>query len=333
MAEQAPETGASSKQNTWQARLSRYNIAWRPWYPLLLLLPACLVYACLTGIWMVRQNEQGVVLRFGRAVRAYPAGMHFTWPYPVETLRRVRTTEMRTLPVGFKFGDPTRAASASSEERQWLTSDTNIVELKVVIQYRVKEPVDYLFGVADFRDGRLRDFALVNLVESALTMLIGKMPVDEALSSGKAYLQEETRQRAQRLADALHLGLQIASINIVEVNPPPEVITAFNDVSSAKADRERIVSEADAYAKDRLPKARAQANRTLQNAAIYRSQQINTAQGASERFLNLASEVRTAPEISRRRLWLETIESVLSKADVIVYPSPRDGPFHITQIE
>ena len=333
MAEQASETGTPGKQNAWQAYLSPHIIPWRPWHLLLLLLSAFLVYTCLTGIWMVRQNEQGVVLRFGRAVRTYPAGMHFTWPYPVETLRRVRTTEMRTLPVGFEFRDQSRSAPYLPEERQWLTSDTNIVELKVVIQYRVKEPVDYLFGVADFRDGRRRDVALVKLVESTLTMLIGKMPVDETLSSGKAYLQEETRQRVQRLADALHLGLQVASINIVEVNPPSEVITAFNDVSSAKADRERIVNEADAYAKDLLPRARAQANRTLQDAEIYRSQQINTAKGASERFLHLASEVRTAPEISRRRLWLETIESVLSKADVIVYPPPREGMFSITQIE
>ena len=162
---------------------------------------------------------------------------------------------MRTLAVGFRFHDQSRGIPPSPEERQWLTGDTNIVELKVVIQYRVKEPVAYLFGVADFRDGRRRDFALVKLVESTLTMLIGKMPVDEALSSGKAYLQEETRQRMQRLADAMHLGLQIASINIVEVNPPTEVITAFNDVSSAKADRERIVNEADAYAKDPTPKS------------------------------------------------------------------------------
>ncbi len=333
MAEQAPETGMPDKINAWLGFLSPRSLPWRPWHIPILLLTACMLYGCLTGIWIVRQNEQGVVLRFGRAVRTYPAGMHFTLPDPVETLWRVRTTEVRTLPVGFKFRDQVRGIAPSPAERQWLTSDTNIVELKVVIQYRVKDPVNYLYGVADFRDGRRRDFALVKLVESVLTVLMGKMPVDEALSSGKAYLQEETRQRAQRLADAIHLGLQIASINIVEVNPPPEVIAAFNDVSSAKADRERIVSEADAYAKDLMPKARAQANRTLQDAEIYRSQSTNTARGASERFLKLASEVRASPEISRRRLWLETIEEVLSKANVIVYPPPRDGVFSITQIE
>ena len=333
MADQAPESGTPDKKHAWIAYLLPPVIPWRLWHLPVLLLVVCILYTCLTGIWMVRQNEQGVVLRFGRAVRTYPAGMHFTLPYPVETLRRVRTTEMRTLPVGFKFRDQIRDIPPSPEERQWLTSDTNIVELKVVIQYRVKEPAYYLFGVADFRDGRRRDFALVKLVESSLTTLMGKMPVEEALSSGKAFLQEETRQQAQGLADAIRLGLQIASINIVEVNPPPEVISAFNDVSSAKADRDRIVNEADAYAKDLLPRARAQANRALQEAEIYRSQQMNTAQGASERFLHLASEVRTAPEISRRRLWLETIESVLSKADVVVYPPPCDGVFSITQIE
>ncbi len=333
MAEQAPETGTPGKNNPWYGYLPLHVIRWRLWHLPLILLAACVLYSCLTGIWMVRQNEQGVVLRFGRAVRTYPAGMHVTLPYPIETLRRVRTTEVRTLPVGFKFRDQVRGIPPSPAERQWLTGETNIVELKVVIQYRVKAPVDYLFGVADFRDGRGRDFALVKFVESVLTVLMGKVPVDEALSSGKAYLQEETRQRARRLADAIHLGLQIASINIVEVNPPPEVIAAFNDVSSAKADRERIVSEADAYAKDLLPRARAQANRTLQDAEIYRSERVNTARGASERFLKLAAEVQAAPEISRRRLWLETLEAVLSKADVVVYPRPKDGAFRMMQIE
>lgn len=333
MADQAPKTSTPDKTNAWYQLVTAHALRWRLWGVPLLFLTACLLYSCITGIWVVQQNEQGVVLRFGHAVRTYPAGMHFTLPYPVETLRRVRTTEVRTLPVGFKFRDQIRGIAPSPAERQWLTSDTNIAELQVVIQYRVKAPVDYLFRVADFPDGRRRDFALVKLVESTLTLLMGKMPVDEALSSGKAYLQEETRQRAQRMADAMRLGLQIASVNIVEVNPPPEVIAAFNDVSSAKADRERIVSEADAYAKDLLPRARAQANRTLQDAAIYQSQQINTARGVSERFLKVASEVRTAPEISRRRLWLETIESVLSKADVIVYPPPRDGVFRVTQFE
>ncbi len=333
MTEPAPEPVTPGQPNAWRGLVTLRSLPWRLWHLALLLLAACVLYSCLTGIWIVRQNEQGVVLRFGRAVRTYPAGMHVTLPYPVETLRRVRTTEVRTLPVGFKFRDQIRGIAPSPDERQWLTGDTNIVELQVVIQYRVKSPVDYLFRVADFPDGRHRDFGLVKLVESTLTTLMGKMPVDEALSSGKAYLQEETRQRAQRIADAVHLGLHIASVNIVEVNPPPEVIVAFNDVSSAKADRERIVSEADAYAKNLLPRARAQANRTLQEAEIYRSQQINAAQGAGERFLKLAAEVKTAPAISRRRLWLETMESVLSKADIVVYPPSRDGVFSVTQIE
>ncbi len=332
MADQTPERATAGKKRAWRTYLAPYMIKWRLWHLFVFLLAACVVHTCLTGFWIVRQNEQGVVLQFGRAVRTYPAGMHFTLPYPVETLQRVRTTEMRTLPVGLKLRDQIRGIPPTPNERQWLTSDTNIVELKAVIQYRVKAPVDYLFGVADFHNGR-RDLALAKFVESALTFLVGRMPVDEVLSSGKAFLQEETRQRAQHLSDTMRLGLQIASINIVEVNPPSEVIAAFNDVSSAKADRERIVSEADAYAKDLLPRARAQANRSLQDAAIYQSERMNQAKGESERFLKLATEVQTAPEISRRRLWLETVETALSKADMVVYPPPKDGLFRITQIE
>jgi membrane protease subunit HflK len=259
--------------------------------------------------------------------------MHFTLPYPVETLRRVRTTEVRTLPIGGSIQELGPELDPTQAGREWLTSDTNIVELNAVIQYRVKNPIDYLFSVADLTDGRVRDVILGKLVESALTVLVASMTVDETLSSGKASLQEASRQQAQQLANAMRLGLQIDSIHIIEVNPPPTVIAAFNDVSSAKADRERLVSEADAYAKDRLPKARAQANRTLQDTEIYRSETVKTARGETQRFLDLAVEVRAAPEISRRRLWLETIESVLSEANVIVYPPPSDGSFTITQIE
>ena len=333
MTEPTPDSNPRHSVRRWPGLAIIRGLRLRLWQTPLLLLAAFILNFCFTGIWVVQQNEQGVVMRFGRAVRTRPAGIHVTLPYPVETLRRVRTTEVRTLPIGEsvqKLGpelDPTQSG------REWLTSDTNIVELNAVIQYRVKNPIDYLFSVADLTDGRARDVILGKLVESALTVLVASMTVDEALSSGKASLQEASRLQAQQLANAMRLGLQIDSIHIIEVNPPPTVIAAFNDVSSAKADRERLVSEADAYAKDRLPKARAQANRTLQDAEIYRSETVNTAKGETQRFLDLAAEVRAAPEISRRRLWLETIESVLSEANVIVYPPPSDGLFTITQIE
>lgn len=309
------------------------SVQLRAWHVVLLVLVVLALDFALTSIWVVKQNEQGVVLRFGRVVQTRPAGMHFTLPYPVETMQRVQTTEVRTLPVGFTLVHQGSGAAPSENEVQWLTGDTNIVEMQAVIQYMIKDPVAYLFRVADFSDGRPKDFALRKIAESVLTSLVAQMSVDDVLASGKARLQEDSRQQIQELADTVQLGLQVVSVNMVQGNPPPDVIAAFNDVSSAKADRERLVSEADGYAKDLLPKARGQANRMLQEAEIYRSNVVNAAQGATQRFLKLAVEVQAAPEISKRRLWLEVVEKALSQAKIIVYSKKPGEKFTFTQVE
>jgi modulator of FtsH protease HflK len=286
-----------------------------------------------TGVWAVRQNEQGVILRFGHFVRKVPSGMHWTLPYPAETLIRVGTTEVRTMPVGFKLVDQLRSVPPTEEEVQWVTGDTNIVEVQTVVQYRVNDAVQYLFRVAEMSDGRPRDFVLRALAESALTAVLGHLTVDDLLSGGKAEIQDECRRRTQDLADAMGLGLGVVSVNIVKVNPPAAVIAAFNDVSSAKADRERSMTEADGFAKDLLPKARAQANRLVQEGEIYRSGVVNAARGAAEAFLAMAAQVRLAPAVSKRRLWLEAVERALGQAKLVVYARTPGEKFHLVERE
>ena len=312
----------------------RFGRRLRGWYVLPVLLVALITHMAVTGVWVVNQNEQGVVLRFGRVRSILPAGMHFILPYPMETMRLVRTTEVRTMAVGFSYQqDEEPDPMALEEEVQWLTGDTNIVEMQTVIQYIIKSPVDYLFRVADFSDGRPRDVALRKAAEGVLTFLVARMKVDDVLSSGKARIQEESRVLIQELVDDMRLGVQVVSVNIVEDNPPPNVIAAFNDVSSAKADRQRLMNVADGYAKDLLPRARAQANRIRQEAEIYRSEVVNAAHGAAQRFTKLAEQVRTSPQVSKERLWLETVEKTLSRARMIVYPRKPGSTFSLTHIE
>ena len=312
----------------------RFGLRLRGWYVLPLLLVALIVHAAVTGVWVVQQNEQGVVLRFGRVRSVLPAGMHFILPYPFDTMRLVRTTEVRTMSVGFGHHEDDQLGQAELEEEvQWLTGDTNIVEMQTAIQYIIKSPVDYLFRVADFSDGQPRDVALRKAAESVLTFLVARMKVDDVLSSGKARIQEESRVQIQELVDDMGLGLQVVSVNIVADNPPPNVIAAFNDVSSAKADRQRLMNVADGYAKDLLPRARAQANRIRQEAEIYRSEVVNAAHGAAQRFVALAEQVRTSPQVSKERMWLEMVEKTLSRARMIVYPRKPGRPFTLTHVE
>ena len=312
----------------------RFGLRLRGWYLLPVVFVALAVHIALTGVWVVQQNEQGVVLRFGRVRSVLPAGMHFILPYPLETMRLVRTTEVRTMSVGFSDQeDELMDPVAAEEEVQWLTGDTNIVEMQTAIQYIIKSPVDYLFRVADFSDGQPREVALRKAAESVLTALVARMKVDDVLSSGKARIQEESRVSIQELVDAMRLGVQVVSVNIVEDNPPPAVIAAFNDVSSAKADRQRLMSVADGYAKDLLPRARAQANRIRQEAEIYRSEVVNEARGAAQRFLSLAEQVRNSPQVSKERMWLEMVEKTLSRARMIVYPRKPGRNFTLTHIE
>ena len=312
----------------------RLGLRLRGWYLLPLVLTALIAHMAVTGVWVVQQNEQGVVLRFGRVRSILPAGMHFILPYPLETMRLVRTTEVRTMAVGFSYQEAEQVDEVAREEEvQWLTGDTNIVEMQTAIQYIIKSPVDYLFRVADFSDGQPRDVALRKAAESVLTFLVARMKVDDVLSSGKARIQEESRVLTQELVDAMGLGVQVVSVNIVEDNPPPNVIAAFNDVSSAKADRQRLMNVADGYAKDLLPRARAQAHRIRQEAEIYRSEVVNAARGEAQRFVKLADQVRTSPQVSKERLWLETVEKTLSRARMIVYPRKPGRNFTLTHVE
>jgi membrane protease subunit HflK len=300
---------------------------------LVLLLLAVGVHYYVTGVWTVDQTEQGVVLRFGRAVRVLPAGFHMTLPWPIETVERIVTTEVRTMPVGFKLTEDLQGIEPSEEEVQWLTGDTNIVDLRLVVQYVVRDPIHYLYRVADLPDGRSKNLVLRIITETLLTQLVARTRIDDVLSVGKAKLQNDARSAIQEMSDRLELGIAVLNVNIVEANPPAIVIPSFNDVSIAKQESGQEIDEADGYRKDLIPREKARANDILQEALTYEAEVVNRAQGAARSFLALSEKVKLSPEVSRKRLWLDAISEVLARCETIVYPSVPDRKFLLTTVE
>ncbi len=278
-----------------------------------------------SAVWRVNQNQQGVVLRFEQVARVAAPGIHFTLPWPVERMVRVATTEVRSMPVGFRLIDQARGIPPTPEQVQWLSGDTNIVELQALVLYTVRDPVAYLFRVSDGIGGDSREFLIRRVTEAVLTERVATMAIDEILAGGKTRLQREAARAAQRELDALGLGVQVSALNIVATNPPAEVISAFNDVSSAKADRARRITEARGYAMEALPRARAQADRLVQGGRIYHAETVQPARGAAASFTKLLHEVRKHPELSRRRLWFEAVGRMLGPTRKIVFEPALDG--------
>ncbi len=282
-----------------------------------------------TGVWVVQQDEQGVVTRFGKVERIVQPGMQFTLPAPFERLERVGTTELRIMPVGFRLRDDVLGIPPLDTELQWLTGNTNIVEMRLMVQYVVSDPVRYLYRVAELAEGGSPDFALRKAAEAVLTRLVGQMTIDEVLSTGKAALQGQARVETQALIDQLELGVMIAAVNILEANPPGEVLGSFKDVINALADRERQITQADGYRRKTLPREKARADQIRQEAEIYANRRTESAKGTATRFAALAQEVQAAPSVSRVRLWLETLESILAGGERIVYDARSEAPFHL----
>lgn len=290
-----------------------------------LLLVAGLVWWATTGIWTIQQNEHGVVLTFGGVSRVVPPGMHFTLPAPFEQVLRVPTGEVRQVTVGLASEEELLAEQFEADEPEWLTGDTNIVTLTMVVQYRIGEPEEYLFGVAERLDGRSRDLLVRQVVEGALTQLVSGMTIDEALGAGKPRIQREAKSAAQAQLDELGMGVTLLSANISEAAPPSQVLSAFNDVASASADRERMLSQADGYRRERIPQARAE-SRDIVNSAKGRAEKlVSEATGRAAAFRALAGEYQSDPELTRKRLLFEALRSVFDRVRVRVLGADADG--------
>jgi membrane protease subunit HflK len=260
-----------------------------------------------SGIYLVAPDQQAVVTRFGAVVepRVLP-GIHYSLPWPVESVTRLKVQQLQRLVVGGDVPDGVLGRTQPLVS-QFLTGDQNVINMRVVVQYSVGVPADYLFQSQDVSQ------AVRSAVEAELARRIAHNTVDSILTTGKAAIQEEVRAAAQRRIDEYRSGVLLSTVNVESVTPPPEASDAFRDVASARADAVRIVNEAEGYANDLLPKARGEAQQLLESAEAHRQRKINEAAGDAARFTAMEPEYAKAQQVTGERLYVETMEQILPR--------------------
>lgn len=266
---------------------------------------ALLVLWLLTGIYLVAADQQAVVTRFGRVVepRVMP-GIHLSLPWPIDRVTKLKVQQQQRFVIGGDLSDGVLGRTDPLIS-QFVTGDQNIIHMRVVVQYSVGTPMDYLFRAQDV--GR----AVGSAVEAELAHRVANRNVDAVLTTEKAAIQEEVRGAAQRVIDTYGIGVLLAGVSIEIAQPPPEAADAFRDVAGARADSARIVNEAHGYANDLIPRARGEAEQMSAEAHAYRMRKANEAAGDASRFTQVAGEFSRASEVNGRRLYLEAMEEIL----------------------
>lgn len=280
-----------------------------------IILGLCLLAAIwlLSGIFIVNPDEEGVVLRFGKYDRTVEPGPHYALPYPIESVYKPQVTQVLRSEVGFRsVGQASTFKQGQvrtiAEEASMLTGDENIVNVQFSVQYKIQDPVQYLFNIS-------APEALVrNAAEAAMREVIGNSEIDSAITDGKLKIQNDATNLLQTILDRYGAGIKIIAVQLQDVHPPQEVIDAFKDVASAREDKSRIINQAEAYRNELLPKARGQAAAIVNSAEAYSATRIRTAEGEAERFDALRKEYDKAPKVTKQRLYYETMENILSKS-------------------
>jgi membrane protease subunit HflK len=293
------------------------------------LLAGFLLLYILTGTYMVNPGEEAVVTRFGRVVQPrVSSGLRWHMPWPVEAAQTVNVSEVRREGIGVSLpGHP--AELHPPEEIQLLTGDENLLGAKAIVQYRVKEPADYLFRVALNEDPLLRA-----VVKAAMTDLAGAMQVDSLLTSGRTEFQIRLRDRVQQTLDHYRSGLEVVSVDLQQIVPPGAVAQAFRDVASAAEEKNKLMNDARGYANSLVPQARGEADRRVREGEGYKTDVVNRAGGEAQRFADVLAQYHKdakifGPEVTRYRLYIETMERVLPKAKKYVVEPKQGGQVNI----
>nr|HID60055.1 FtsH protease activity modulator HflK [Desulfobacterales bacterium] len=275
---------------------------------------AIIIIWLLTGIYVVAPDEVGVVKRFGRLAYTTGPGPHYHLPIPIESVMKPKVTKVRRIEIGFRtiYAGPPARYKDVPDESLMLTGDENIVDVKFIVQYRIKDAAAYLFNVVN-PEKTVRDAS-----EAVMREVIGKNRIDEVLTTGKFRIQEDVATLLQHLLDVYGTGLDVVAVQLQDVHPPQQVIDAFKDVASAKEDKIKFINEAEGYRNDLLPRAKGEAAQMINKARAYRASKIDRAKGDASRFTQLLKEYKKAKEITKKRLYIETMEKIVQTADTII---------------
>ena len=247
--------------------------------------------------YLIDQQERGVVMRFGRYERTLQPGLNFVFPTPIDRVVTLNVGQVRSI----------------THKASMLTQDENIVDVEVAVQWRINEPADYIFNVRD------PAMTLRQVTESAVRAVIGQSKLDYVLTEGRSEIAQQQQQLMQKiLVDDYKAGILIVTVEMQPAKPPEDVKAAFDDAIKAREDEQRLVNEAEAYRNDILPKARGAAARVMEEANAYKASVTAKSEGDAARFEQLLTEYEQAPEVTRKRLYLESIEAVMSNTNKVL---------------
>jgi len=277
-----------------------------------------------SGFFRVEPDELGVVLRFGKDVREVQPGLNYHLPYPIETVLTPKALRVNKIDIGMRtLSDISGRTSTRDvpEESLMLTGDENIVDVDFSVLWKVKPTGvgDYLFNIQN-PEGTVKAVA-----ESAMREVIGRSDIQPILTGARQTIEAAVQDLMQKTLDHYGAGIMVTQVQLQKVDPPQQVIDAFRDVQAARIDQDRAVNEAQTYANRVIPEARGNVAKITQAAEAYKSQTVAQATGETSRFLQIYDQYKKAPDVTRERMYLETMERVLGGADKIIIDSGKDG--------
>lgn len=275
-----------------------------------LVIAAVVILFIWQAVFIVAPDEEGVVKRFGVPVRAVEPGPHFKIPI-VETVLQPKVAKLYRVEVGFRTNQQGRQQMVP-QEALMLTGDMNILAIEFIVQYKIKEAREFLFNVADIHE------TIGKAAEASMREVVGKSKIDEALTTGKAVIQQDTLTLLQTILDQYHSGVQIAAVQLQDVDPPEAVAAAFKDVTNAKEDREKLINQAQGYRNDIIPKAKGEAAELVNRAKGFSQARVNRAQGEANRFLATLKEYNQSKDVISKRIYIETLEEILPNMEKII---------------
>jgi membrane protease subunit HflK len=261
----------------------------------------------------VNPDEVGVVMRFGKVMRQEPAGLHFRMPYPIDEVRLPKVTRQNVVQIGL--------AGGVREGSMTLTGDENIVDVALVVLWRIADPVKYLFNIQN------PDTTVQEVAESAMREVVGRSDLQPIMTAERQGTEQAVLKLMQDVLDRYDAGIRVERVQLLKTDPPAQVLDAFRDVQAATTDKETLQNQASAYASRVIPEAHGEGEAILQRAMGYRQQAVAEAAGQAARFVKVLDEYEKAPDVTRQRLYLETMELVFGRAHKIIIDSNRVVPF------
>ncbi len=276
----------------------------------------------------VNADQKGIVTRFGKFDRVLDPGINFRWPSPIEDVYLPPVTQLNQTSVGVALPGAARGSGSDSQEEGFmLTGDENIVDIGFVVKWQIRDPVKFIFNVKDGIEFLSdREAATVrDVAESAMRDIVGRADIQRILTQDRRKTETAVQELMQRILDSYDSGISVSEVLLQEVQPPADVVEAFRDVQAARIDMERIQNEAQSYANKIVPEARGEAQKIEQDAQAYKEQVVAESIGQSERFLKVYEQYKLAPEVTRQRMYLESMERVYSNAEKIIIDQSGGG--------